>query len=213
MPFVSHVKRKWKLWNDCVAVKSLNHNICSLVRYLKHPLVIALNGKHYAALTYSLWEALESWQGPPSAVLQQPLVKMSAASVLSDALLCMLSHTAYGEQRELDLISAHSPHRELPEPCSHLWPPDWAQPISILLTEYWAEEHVDEMSGMEKGWQHTYSRGGRSFLCSNYKRVTLNAVASLLVTCVSKMGWILQLDCILNKIYDQMLGGKTIILT
>lgn len=54
---------------------------------------------------------------------QQPLVKASAASVLSDALLCMLSHTAYGEQRELDLISAHSPHRELPEPCSHLWPP------------------------------------------------------------------------------------------
>lgn len=136
---------RWRLWNDCISVKSLHHNICSIVRYLTHPLVIALNEKHHAAQTNSLWEALESLQGPPSAALQQSLVKASAASVLSDALLCMLSHTAYGEQRELDLISAHSPHRELPEPCSHLWPPHWAWPISSLTTEYWAEEHVDEM--------------------------------------------------------------------
>lgn len=130
MPFVPHVKR-WRLWNDCIAVKSLHHNICSLVRYLKHPLVIALNGKHHAALTYSLREALESWQGPPSAVLQQPLVKVSAASALSIALLCMLSHTAYGEQRELDVTPAHFPHRELPEPCSHLWPSCWQK--SMLM--------------------------------------------------------------------------------
>lgn len=180
MAFVSHIT-KWRLWNDCIALNSLYHNICSLVRYLKHPLVIALNEKHHTALTYSLWEALESWQGPPSAVLQQRLVKVSAASVLSNALLCMLSHTAYGEQRELDLISAHSSHRELPEPCSHLWPPDWTRPIPIVLTENWAEEHVDEMSGMDNGWQQIDSHGGQSFLCANYKCVTFNAVSSLQV--------------------------------